>query len=348
MGRIEGYRNFCNKLWNAARYVMLNVEDKDLGIGTARTGHSPPIVEIERSLADRWILSRLQKTKKTVSEAIDNYRFDHAAQAIYEFTWNEYCDWYLELSKPILTRETTPDAAKRGTRRTLIRVLENLLRLSHPIMPFITEEIWQRVAPLAGVTGAAQESADVAGDRLSGASETIMLQPFPSYRQALVNEEAEREMAWVMQFILGIRKIKGEMNIAPAKPVPVLLANTSESDRAWVEQHRAFLDFLARIDSIEILPAGDEGPESATALVGDMKLLIPLADLIDKEAEGKRLEKEISKLTAEVARLGKKLANPNFVDKAPAAVVQKERDKQHEAEKALANLQAQWDKIRAL
>ncbi len=331
LGRIEGYRNFCNKLWNATRYVMMNVEGKDLAIGAPRTGHSEPVAEIERSVADRWILSRLQKTKQTVNEAIQNYRFDRAAQAIYEFTWNEYCDWYLELSKPILNSGTTSDAAKRGTRRTLIRVLENLLRLTHPIMPFITEEIWQRVAPMAGVSG-----------------ETIMLQPFPSKRQALLNEEAEREMTWVMQFILGIRKIKGEMNIAPGKPVPVLLANAMQTDQEWAAIHRPFLDFLARTESIEVLPPGDDGPESATALVGEMKILIPLAGLIDKDAEGSRLEKEIGKLSGEVERIGKKLANPNFVDKAPDAVVQKERQKLNDAEKAVANLQAQLEKIRTL
>ncbi len=331
LGRIEGYRNFCNKLWNATRYVMMNVEGQDLAIGEARTGHSEPVAEIERSVADRWILSRLQKTKQAVNDAIQSYRFDHAAQAIYEFTWNEYCDWYLELSKPILNSETTSEAAKRGTRRTLIRVLENLLRLTHPIMPFITEEIWQRVAPIAGISG-----------------DTIMTQPFPTRRQSLVNEAAEREMAWVMQFILGIRKIKGEMNISPAKPVPILLANTSKTDRDWVELHRPFLDFLARTETIEVLPEGEEGPESATALVGEMKLLIPLAGLIDKDAEIKRLEKEIGRLVGEVARIGKKLANPNFVDKAPEAVVQKEREKIAVARKALDNLQAQADKIRAL
>ena len=210
-------------------------------------------------------------------------------------------------------------------------MLETLLRLTHPIMPFITEEIWQRAAPLAGVSG-----------------KTIMLQPFPTYRQSLVNEAAEREMAWVMQFILGIRKIKGDQNIAPAKPVPVLLANCGETDRDWVTLHRPFLDFLARVESIEILPPGDEGPESATALVGEMKVLIPLSGLIDKEAESKRLEKEIGRLRQEVERLEKKLANPSFVGKAPEAVVQKERDKLTEAQKALDNLWAQLEKIRAL
>jgi valyl-tRNA synthetase len=273
----------------------------------------------------------LQKTKQAVAEAIEGYRFDHAAQAIYEFTWNAYCDWYLELCKPVLTGDDVSEAAKRGTRRTLVRVLENLLRLTHPIMPFITEEIWQRVAPIAGVEG-----------------ETIMNRPFPSPRQSLIDEEAETEMAWVMQFILGIRKIKGEMNIAPGKPVPVLLANTQEKDRELALRHRPFLDFLARTESIEVLAVDDHGPESATALVGEMKVLIPLAGLIDKDAEIKRLEKEIAHLQAEVDRIGKKLANPNFVDKAPEAVVQKERDKLADARKALESLQAQLQKIQAL
>jgi valyl-tRNA synthetase len=331
LGRIEGYRNFCNKLWNASRYVMMNVEGRDCGVGPAKTGHSEPSAELERSLADRWILSRLQKAKQAVAEAIEGYRFDLAAQAIYEFTWNEYCDWYLELSKPVLNDDNASETAKRGTRRTLVRVLENLLRLTHPIMPFITEEIWQRLAPIAGVEG-----------------KTIMHRPFPSQRRALIDESAEREMAWVMQFILGIRKIKGEMNIAPAKPVPVLLANASDNDRALAQKHRHFLDFLARTESVKVLPPDDQGPESSTALVGEMKVLIPLAGLIDKAAEEKRLQKEISRYQADVEKIGKKLANPNFIDKAPQAVVQKERDKLADAEKALTSLKTQLEKIRKL
>jgi valyl-tRNA synthetase len=289
LGRSAGYRNFCNKLWNASRYVMMNVEGEDCGVGGPKTGHSEPAAPLERSLADRWILSRLQKTKKAVAEAIEGYRFDHAAQAIYEFTWNEYCDWYLELCKPVLNDNNAGDAAKRGTRRTLVRVLETLLRLAHPIMPFITEEIWQRAAPIAGVEG-----------------ETIMNRPFPTHRDSLIDEAAETEMAWVMQFILGIRKIKGEMNIAPAKPVPVLLANVSDNDKALAEKHRHFLDFLARTESIEVLPPEDQGPESATALVGEMKVLIPLAGLIDKDAEIKRLEKEIARYQGDADKISKK------------------------------------------
>jgi len=327
-GRIEGYRNFCNKLWNASRFVLINTEGEDVGLGEE---------PLERSLADRWILSRLQRTKKGVTEAIEAYRFDQAAQAIYEFTWNEYCDWYLELTKPVLNGEDISAAAKRGTRRTLVRVLESLLRLMHPIMPFITEEIWQRVAPLAGRIPASED-----------VRETIMLQPYPTYRASLVDDAAEAEMQWVMQFILGVRKIKGEMNISPGRPVPVLLADASEQDRNNAVQHRVFLDFLARTESITILEPGDPGPESATALVGNMKVLIPLAGLIDKDAELARLEKEIGRLRQDIERTEKKLANPAFVDKAPAAVVQKERDKMSQTQAALQDLSAQADKIRSL
>jgi valyl-tRNA synthetase len=339
MGRIEGYRNFCNKLWNAARYVMMNVQQQDCGIGEIKTGHSAPSASLQRSLADQWILSRLQKTKQSVADAIESYRFDHAAQAIYEFTWNEYCDWYLELCKPVLNNDQASEAAKRGTRRTLVRVLENLLRLTHPIMPFITEEIWQRIAPIAGIIAHTQ------GKETFDSKATIMIQPYPRARQSLINEEAEREMAWVMQFILGIRKIKGEMNIAPGKPVPVLLGNASDNDRVLAERHRPFLDFLARTESIDILAPDDKEPESATALVGEMKVLIPLAGLIDKGAEIKRLEKEISRLQKDAEQTDKKLSNPNFVDKAPEAVVQKVRDKLEEIRIALDSLKAQLAKI---
>ncbi|MCP5418793.1 MAG: valine--tRNA ligase [Chromatiaceae bacterium] len=331
MGRIEGYRNFCNKLWNAARYVFMNTEDEDCAIGPATTGHSLPTAEIERSAADRWILSRLQKTKRAVASAIESYRFDYAAQAIYEFTWNEYCDWYLELSKPILTDPGTSAAAKRGTRRTLLRVLENLLRLTHPIMPFITEEIWQKAAPLAGVRG-----------------ETIMNQPFPGYREALIDAQAEQEMEWVKAFILGIRKIKGEMNIAPGKPLPVLLQNASENDLRSLAANRFYLDFLARLERVDVLQPGDEAPESATALVGEMKVLIPMGGLIDKAAESARLEKEIGRIDADLARMRHKLSNAGFVAKAPAAVVQKERDKLAAQESAKTKLEEQLIKIQKL
>jgi len=320
--RIEGYRNFCNKLWNAARYVLMNTEDQDCGKDNN---------DFELSVADRWIISRIQQTEARVTDAIENYRFDHAAQAIYEFTWNEYCDWYLELSKPVLMSEKSSEQQKRGTRRTLVRVLETLLRLTHPIMPFITEEIWQRVAPLTEVSG-----------------DTIMTQQFPVADPAKIDAKAIQEMEWVMQFILGVRRIKGEQNIKPSKRIPVLLANTSQTDVAYFENNMHYLDFLARTESVEILPPDDNGPESATALVGEMKLLIPLSGLIDKDSELERLGKDISKLKQEVERIEKKLSNPSFVDKAPEAVVQKERDKLAEAKSALKQLEEQANRISAL
>ncbi len=320
--RIEGYRNFCNKLWNASRYVLMNTEGEDTG---SKGG------DLAFSVADRWILSRLQHTATDVSAAIESYRFDHAAQTIYDFTWNEYCDWYLELTKPVLNADSSSDAQKRAARHTLVTVLEALLRITHPIMPFITEEIWQAVAPLAGIDG-----------------ETIMLQPYPVVDQDLEDPDAEAEMRWVMDFVLGIRRIKGEMNIAPGKPIPVLLADASDMDKSRVQNNRHYLDFLARTESVTLLSNTDEVPDAATALVGEMKILIPLADLIDKEAELKRLEKELGKLQSEVERAEKKLANPGFTDKAPPAVVEKEREKLDAARTALKNLAEQADKIRNL
>ncbi|HEB94860.1 MAG TPA: valine--tRNA ligase [Sedimenticola thiotaurini] len=322
LGRIEGYRNFCNKLWNAARFVLMNTEGRDCG----QEGG-----EIELSVADRWIISRLQSTEQQVIDAIEGYRFDQAARAIYEFTWNEYCDWYLELCKPVLNDDTSGEAARRGTRRTLVQVLEALLRLAHPIMPFITEEIWQNIAPLAAVGG-----------------ETIMLQPFPQPDPAQTDEAAVAEMEWVQQFVLGVRRIKGEMNIAPGRPLPVLLVNASGRDREWLARHRRYLDFLARLESVTVLDHGEEPPESATALVGEMQLLIPMAGLIDKEAEIERLEKEIGKIRDNVERIDRKLANAGFVEKAPAAVVEREREKLADQKSALDNLEQQLDRIRSL
>ena len=350
LGRTEGYRNFCNKLWNAARYVLMNTERQDCGfaladrapkgaptsgIASAREPagavSSPQSGSVELGTADRWILSRLQATIGTATDAIESYRFDHYAQAVYEFAWSDYCDWYLELSKPVLNSDTASASAKRGTRRTLLTVLETLLRLAHPLMPFITEEIWQRVAPLAGVVG-----------------ETVMLQPFPVADNARVDGAAEAEMEWLMQCILGVRRIRGEMNIAPGRALPLLVAHAKAQDLAWIEGNRQALTFLARLDSVTVLPEGDEGPESAIALVGAMKLLIPLAGLIDTAAEIARLEKEIARLAGDVERVAAKLANPSFVDKAPEAVVAKERARLEESRVAAGKLEAQLAKIRSL
>lgn len=326
LGRIEGYRNFCNKIWNAARYVLLNSEEKDCGQDGG---------EIELSTADRWIISRLQQTEAEVERAFGDYRMDRAAAAIYEFTWNEYCDWYLELSKPVLYSDESSEAALRGTRRTLVRVLETLLRLAHPIMPFITEEIWQRIAPLAGKPVIEGES-------------TIMLEPYPCADESRIDSDADAEMEWVKAFVLGIRSIRGEMDIAPGRPLPVLIQDASERDRAVLESHRATLHALARLESIELLNSDVEAPESATALVGEMKILIPMAGLIDKDAEIQRLEKEIGKVEGEIKRLQGKLNNANFVDRAPEAVVAKEREKLEEAQTRQQQLSEQKRKIEAL
>ena len=322
LGRIEGYRNFCNKLWNAARYVLMNTEGEDCG----QTGG-----EVELSAADRWITALLQQTTQEVTRAIDNYRFDLAAHAIYEFTWNAYCDWYLELSKPVLTDANSSAAQLRGTRRTLVRVLETLLRLAHPVIPYITEEIWQRVAPLAGIAG-----------------ETIMVQPWPEADSALIDADAIEEMEWVRQFILGVRKIRSGMNIEPRKPLPVLLQDADEADRKRLARNRRYLETAGRMASIELLADDEAPPEAATELVGNMKILIPMAGLIDKEAEQARLEKEIGKDEKALAAVEKKLANPDFVHRAPPEVVDKERHKAAELRAKLQQLRAQLEKIRTL
>ena len=327
MGRIEGYRNFCNKIWNAARYVLMHTEDKDCGQNGG---------DIELTAADRWILSRLQETNKTVEDAIKNYRLDHMANAIYDFTWNEYCDWYLELSKTVLFDDNASDATKRGTRNTLATVLETILRLAHPTMPYITEEIWQRIAPLAGVEGAGSDKS------------SVMLQPYPEYDESKFDQSAIDEVEWIKNFIIGIRQIRSGMDIKPGKELPVLLQNGSNNDKKLFETHETYLKKLAKLESISWLNAADEAPESATSLVGEMKLLIPMAGLIDKDVELKRLDKEIEKLTKNSKQLEGKLSNAGFTDKAPEAVVLKEREKLTEMQTALNNLQQQKEKIKKL
>jgi valyl-tRNA synthetase len=299
----------------------MNTEDKDCGQNRGDT---------ELSSADRWILSLLQQTEQQVIDNIQGYRLDLAAQAIYSFIWDEYCDWYLELSKAVLTSENASEAALRGTRQTLVRVLETILRLAHPIIPFITEEIWQRVAPLAGVEG-----------------ETIMRQPYPQPDETLIDKDAMAEIDWIRQFVLGVRKIRSGMNIDPRKPLPVLLQNGSATDRQRLDANRDFVVSLGRVESIEWL--GDrEGPESATALVGEMKVLIPMAGLIDKDAEQARLNKELERKRNELERTEKKLGNASFVDKAPAAVVEKEKAKLEDIRTTIRQLEEQLQKIAKL
>jgi valyl-tRNA synthetase len=323
LGRIEGYRNFCNKLWNASRFVLMNTEGKDTGLD--------PVAPFSLGLAERWILSRLQRTVQAVNEAIEEYRFDVATQRLYEFVWNEYCDWYVELAKATLTGTESEAAVHRGTRRTLVRVLESTLRLAHPFMPFLSEEIWQRVAPLAGAEG-----------------DTVMRANYPQAEAEQVDDAAEAEMQWLQRFVLGPRKIRAEMNISPGKHLEVLLQGGDAEDRARYERNAALATSLARVTVSDWLDVDADAPESATALVGSMKLLIPMKDLIDKEAEAARLEKETSKAASELSRGESKLANEQFVGRAPPAVVDGERQRVAELRDALTQLQAQLERIRTL
>jgi valyl-tRNA synthetase len=336
MGRVEGYRNFCNKLWNAARYVLMNTEGKDTGLSGG---------EIELSPADRWILSRLQQTIADANAAMQDYRLDQMAQAIYDFTWNEYCDWYLELSKPVLTDPASSEAAQRGTRQTLVQVLETLLRLLHPLMPFITEEIWQRVAPLAGKIPPSSPLPKGGGEA-GGIS--IMRQPYPEADPALVNPAAVADIEWLQQFLLGVRRIRAEMNIAPGKPLSVLLQHGGSEDRMRVERHQRALLTLGRLESMIWLGENDAAPDSATALVGGMNILIPMSGLIDKAAESARLDKEIAKMRQECERGAAKLSNADFIGRAPAAVVEKERARMAELQIAVTKLEQQLARIRQL
>jgi valyl-tRNA synthetase len=322
MGRVEGYRNFCNKLWNAANFVIENTDNQDTGIN----GEA-----VELSSVDRWIISALQRCELEVTRQLDNFRFDLAAQALYEFVWDEYCAWYLELVKPVLWDENAPAERQRGTRRTLIRVLEVILRLAHPFMPFITEEIWQRIKAQAGTSG-----------------ETIMLQAWPVANESRIDAAAEGDIEWVKTLMLGLRQIRGEMKISMARRIDIILANAHSEDLRRLEANAPLLNKLAKLESVRVLAAGEEAPMSATALVGDMQVLVPMAGLIDKDAELARLDKEIQRLDGEVKRVGGKLSNEGFVAKAPAEVLEKERAKLAEAEQALASLAEQREKIASL
>jgi valyl-tRNA synthetase len=276
-------------------------------------------------LADRWIISRLQIAEADVTEAINSYRFDLAAQALYDFVWNEYCDWYLELSKPVLWDENGDTAMQKGTRRTLVRVLETILRLAHPMLPFITEEIWQNIAPLAGVT------LDPEGD-------TIMLQPYPVADTSYLDEQANADIEWVKSVIIGVRNVRGEMNISPAKALPIYLARGNTDDKRRLDENRQFLSKLASLETITWLDDTADAPLSATALAGDMQILVPMAGLIDVAAELSRLDREIDKIANEAKKLSGKLSNSKFVDNAPAEVVAKERQKLEEFEGSLSQL----------
>ena len=313
--RVEGYRNFCNKLWNASRFVLMKLEGDNID------------TKASLSTSDEWILSRLQATKLNVEKHLKDYRLDLMSHELYEFVWHDYCDWYLELSKPLLADDKT----KAGTQATLLKVLNEILTLLHPIIPFITEEIYGQCCALTGKD-----------------SESLMTQAYPEIENDLISTKAEEEVQWLQTFILGIRQIRGEMNIPPSKPLPCFVQNINDGDQHCLNTHSQVLNSLAKLENISQLNANDEAPESATALVGEMKVLIPLAGLIDKEQEAARLNKEIEKLNKQRAQFAGKLNNEKFVSGAPEAVVNKEKEKLASVENSIADLSTQLEKIAKL
>lgn len=321
MKRVEGYRNFCNKLWNASNFVMMNTLPLDADTVTG---------EKTFSVVDLWIQSEFERTAAVVERAMTTYRYDLAAKAIYEFVWDEFCDWYLELCKPVLNNNASAESV-RATRFTLLSILESTLRLAHPFLPFMTEEIWQQLP----------------GD-IRGSGETIMLQAFPESDASKIDDAATADVAWLKAVVTASRNIRGEMDISFAKPIPILFKNGNDSDKARLTQYDSLLNFLIKPESLTWLEEGDEEPVSATHLVGDMQVLVPMGGLIDKDAEVNRLAKEIDRKEKERERAEGKISNPNFVDKAPADVVQKEKEKLKDLETALQQLIAQKARVASL
>ena len=322
LGRTEGFRNFCNKIWNAARYVLMNSEEKQL----ANSLDSKNL-----SISDRWIISRFERAIKQVDLAMESYRFDLASQQLYEFIWNEYCDWYVELSKPTLWDEEKNPENAQATRFVLIFILEKTLRLLHPFMPFITEEVWQKIAPLISING-----------------QSIMMESYPTYDRKNIDEEAEEHIEWLKGVILSIRNIRGEMDISPAKSINILLRNGSLTDKERMEIHKPYLQKLAKLKDISWLADGHEAPASATQRFDELEILVPLEGLIDVDAERSRLMKEINKLLSGLKAVETKLNNKKFVNNAPSSIVIKEREKKNQISSTLESFETQLKNLEGL
>ncbi|GAB2625634.1 valine--tRNA ligase [Novilysobacter erysipheiresistens] len=297
LGRAEGYKNFCNKLWNATRFVLMNTG------GANFSGAPQPSTD-----AERWILAQLAKTAAEAEQYFASYRFDLLAQSLYEFAWNDFCDWFVELAKPALNGNDAEAAA--STRHTLLHVLERLLSLLHPLVPFVTEELWQQVAPRLGIDGT-----------------TIMLQPYPRAADFAVDgyAGAEADVEWLKSMVSALRRVRSELNVAPSKHVTLLLAGGIASDRERGTRFDSSLRFLTRLERIEFIDDAANAPAAATAVVGELKLLVPLEGLVDLGAERIRLDKEIKRVEVEIAKCNGKLASDTFVNNAPPAVVEQER-----------------------
>ena len=321
VSRMEGYRNFCNKLWNASRFVLMNVADHTEDLSCVSHEHM--------GVTEQWLWHRLNETVQTVHDCFQSYRFDLMAQAIYEFVWNEYCDWYVELAKIVLHDSETPAMRQQAVRFTLISVLELILRLAHPIIPFISEAIYQQVASVLGMRGEV----------------SVMVQQFPLYEPELENEQAEATMNWLKQVVVAIRTVRAEMNIKPSVTIPVYLKNGNEQDYQRFCASRALMAPLVKARPIEWLSPEAPVPAASTAVVGDMSILIPLEGLIDIEAEKERINREYAKLEKELARVRSKLDNEKFRTNAPAEVVSKEQGRYQQLEEKRRRLDENYAQL---
>ena len=326
--RVEGYRNFCNKIWNASRFVLMNCVDGDSNAKPIDQTANPDVWE----LPEKWIMSRLNSSIKDIHQHFAQYRLDMVSQDIYEFIWNEYCDWYVELAKASLNDDSVSDERKAQIRYVLLHVLETALRFSHPIMPYLTEQIWQTVAPLLNRKD----------------TDSIVVADYPKTDEAQISEQVEADMAWLQELIASVRNIRGEMKLGNAVRLPVLLQNISSDEDARLSRIKNQFKALAKVESLEIVKEGDEVPLSSSSMVGQLRVLVPMKGLIDPTAELARLGKSYDKLKGQAEGIARKLGNEGFVSKAPAEVVDAEKAKLAELEGQLIAMTAQMEQLKAL